>query len=217
MTEELQSKSEVAHHRHDAGFVRTPPIARVAVQFVGGVEDHRWAKMEPRGQVRLNDERLVANGSRFLQAQKRMAQVVEHAQEQNNVESTDSAFADVEHVDIHSFHVKAEGASGVLKMPSVGLPCDVIGGEHSASAASFGLKAVESIPSAYVDDRLTFDAITKVDVGLGSKSLERYATGGDYSVSEVDGVMPGACRIEGHSGRDISDRSARLQGGIQWH
>src|SRR5437763_8936607 len=89
MPHELRLESEVSKHRLHAGFVRTPPVRTVAGQFSARVEDHRRTPVEPCVKVRLDDKAVLAHRSGTLEAEQRVAQVVEDAEKKNHIETPD--------------------------------------------------------------------------------------------------------------------------------
>ena len=154
-------EAQGAQPRPQERWVRPPPVGRVAVQPVGGVVGKRRASHVEKVTVRLDDEGAGGDRCRALQYRPGVRQVVEHPEQEDEVEAADALGAEVEQVRVEILDRRAErNASEVespLGPPAVRTPCRLapargIDRDHPRGAAALGLEGEEPVPGADVQD-----------------------------------------------------------------
>jgi hypothetical protein len=125
--------------------------------------------------------------------------VIQHPEEQDDVERADALGGQVHHVDVDILDLGPERLAGELeaglRAPAVGVPRVVVRGDDPRRTASFALEGKKAIPGADIEHRPMLER--------RRERQAREACGGvvgalrDQATPEVDGVVP---PMRGHSG-----------------
>jgi hypothetical protein len=105
----------------------------------------------------FNDQHFLRELRHIGQSRDWIKQMVEHAQEQNDVEHSNSVGTKIGDVDVQRLDIEAESGESQIKALASKknrmCPSEVISGENSRCSAAFGLETISAIPSADVDYR----------------------------------------------------------------
>ena len=146
-------------HRHDGRRVGPPPVGPVLAQLLAGVEGHRGAAAQGEVHLGLQDQQVAGHAGHALERQQRVAQVVEHAEEEHHVERAHLIGATGPSRRSRGPRTAEPRASRASSKPRLPVPSPWACHEKLSvastccRAAPLGLEGVEAVPRADVEHR----------------------------------------------------------------
>ena len=164
-------ESDIPQHGFNAGGIWSPPVRVIPGQFAARIENHRGPSHVKRIDMRLDNEALACKLGNLFQHRERVAQMVEDACEQYDVELPHAVDRQVGKIDVLHLYRGSEMCTHQLKCaslsPALIRPREVVCRQHAFRTAAHGFEAVISVPAAHIQKAAAFCEISgKVNIGL---------------------------------------------------
>ena len=187
------SETDLIEHGQDACLVRAPEIRGIAGQGVTWVEDHHWTVIVLAVDMGLDNAETVADGGDIPKIPERVGRVIEHPEEEYDIEGSDSLRRDFFDGDDLPLNAASECPMSDLKSPSIAhstrdTPAVPVGRDDSGGTPSFSFERKEPVIGTDVEHSATGEGFRESKVcKLRWRIVDSWR---NDSVSEVDTMEP---------------------------